>query len=90
MLYSPHCIITDCSHCVIDLGKKTEHNPGCDSDRKCCHEQCLGGCEGPGSASKCYVCKKVYHEGECLDRCPATNSLDEDLLEVRWYNNHCY
>ncbi|CAL8069763.1 unnamed protein product [Calicophoron daubneyi] len=36
----------------------------------CCHSECLGACNGPGSMN-CVSCKRVIFDKQCLSRCPA-------------------
>lgn len=43
-------------------------NP-CMKNRTCCHPQCLGGCSGT-TAQDCFVCKRVVHNGTCIEDCP--------------------
>ncbi|XP_035026675.1 insulin receptor a isoform X1 [Hippoglossus stenolepis] len=42
----------------------------CTKDNQCCHDQCLGGCLKPNSASHCVACRGLQLEGDCVDRCP--------------------
>jgi len=35
----------------------------------CCHEQCIGGCMGPGN-DQCYACRNVYFNRTCVESCP--------------------
>ncbi|XP_067952059.1 insulin-like peptide receptor [Watersipora subatra] len=62
-------------------------NTGCDTNGKCCHSQCLGGCTQINSARHCYVCQKVSYNGECLSECPERNANGEPLLEM--LNRYC-
>ncbi|KAG9332232.1 hypothetical protein JZ751_015523 [Albula glossodonta] len=43
----------------------------CSRDNQCCHDQCLGSCLAPGSASKCVACRQYLHGGMCVERCPS-------------------
>uniref|UniRef100_A0A7N8WTW5 Insulin receptor n=1 Tax=Mastacembelus armatus TaxID=205130 RepID=A0A7N8WTW5_9TELE len=45
-------------------------NRACTTDDQCCHDQCLGGCLKPNSASHCVACRGLQHEGSCVERCP--------------------
>ena len=56
---------------------------GCDSQGKCCHFQCLGGCYGP-LASDCYVCRFRNLNGTCMPKCPV------NTYEVLHYCNYPY
>ena len=48
-----------------------------DGVRKCCNEQCIGGCFGP-SSKECVACKQVLGiDGRCQTRCGPT-------YKVRW------
>uniref|UniRef100_A0A674N3A4 Tyrosine-protein kinase receptor n=1 Tax=Takifugu rubripes TaxID=31033 RepID=A0A674N3A4_TAKRU len=42
----------------------------CTKDDQCCHEQCLGGCLQPGSASHCVACRGLEYKGTCVEKCP--------------------
>ncbi|TNM98429.1 hypothetical protein fugu_014675 [Takifugu bimaculatus] len=42
----------------------------CTKDDQCCHEQCLGGCLQPGSASHCVACRGLQYKGTCVEKCP--------------------
>ncbi|XP_053740412.1 insulin receptor a [Synchiropus splendidus] len=42
----------------------------CTKDDQCCHDQCLGGCLKPHSASHCVACRGLRHQGTCVERCP--------------------
>lgn len=78
-----HCsispIVTDCPRECIE---GDAHHRGCDDRGRCCHAQCLGGCVKSGSPSECYACRNIYHNGECMDKCPTFDSYGEELLEV--------
>ncbi|KRZ21899.1 Insulin receptor [Trichinella pseudospiralis] len=41
----------------------------------CCHRSCAGGCTGPAD-HQCMACRRVHHNGRCLDQCP------DGLLEL--------
>uniref|UniRef100_A0A8C5Q2V6 Tyrosine-protein kinase receptor n=1 Tax=Leptobrachium leishanense TaxID=445787 RepID=A0A8C5Q2V6_9ANUR len=43
---------------------------GCTTDNQCCHSSCLGGCSKPNDPSKCIACRRLMHEGVCMDTCP--------------------
>ncbi|KAF7661876.1 hypothetical protein LDENG_00252400 [Lucifuga dentata] len=42
----------------------------CTKDDQCCHEQCLGSCLKPNSASHCIACRNLLHQGTCVEQCP--------------------
>jgi len=42
----------------------------CSLQGQCCHDQCLGGCAGPGNASSCVACRNLQHGNTCVDKCP--------------------
>ncbi|XP_068196167.1 insulin receptor a [Antennarius striatus] len=45
----------------------------CTKDDQCCHDQCLGGCTKPNSASHCVACRGFQHDGSCVERCPISH-----------------
>ena len=62
-----------CDH--VECGDK-----GClrDNPKRCCHEECLGGCFHLNSPRHCYACKhfRQISDGECVPECQS------DLYEV--------
>uniref|UniRef100_A0A8C3B1N9 Tyrosine-protein kinase receptor n=1 Tax=Cyclopterus lumpus TaxID=8103 RepID=A0A8C3B1N9_CYCLU len=42
----------------------------CSLQGQCCHDQCLGGCAGPGNASSCVACRNLQHGNTCVEKCP--------------------
>ncbi|XP_034038276.1 insulin receptor a isoform X2 [Thalassophryne amazonica] len=42
----------------------------CTKDDQCCHDQCLGGCLKPSSASHCIACRGLQHHATCVEHCP--------------------
>ncbi|KAJ8357694.1 hypothetical protein SKAU_G00204880 [Synaphobranchus kaupii] len=40
----------------------------CSRESQCCDEQCLGGCDAPGSPSTCVACRHYLHQRTCVDR----------------------
>lgn len=44
------------------------------SSHTCCHEECLGGCYGPGPGA-CVACKGALHQGVCVSSCPQGTHL---------------
>ncbi|VVC26261.1 Hypothetical protein CINCED_3A024692 [Cinara cedri] len=62
----PLCWNTDhCQRiCLPECG-----NNSCRPDGECCHEQCLGDCNGP-KQNDCYVCKYLEDDGDCVKECP--------------------
>ncbi|XP_072050525.1 insulin-like peptide receptor isoform X2 [Amphiura filiformis] len=38
--------------------------------RTCCHEQCIGGCDGP-TERDCVACRNLVVNKTCTDKCPA-------------------
>ncbi|KAM3604523.1 uncharacterized protein V6R79_012509 [Siganus canaliculatus] len=57
------------NHCQRMCPVHCKHR-ACSKDDQCCHDQCLGGCLKPNSASHCVACRGLQHEGSCVDRCP--------------------
>ncbi|XP_051944822.1 insulin receptor a [Hippocampus zosterae] len=57
-------------HCQRMCPVHCKHG-ACTQDLQCCHEQCLGGCLQPRSASHCVACRGLRHGGGCVERCPA-------------------
>ncbi|KAM9789417.1 insulin receptor a [Neosynchiropus ocellatus] len=47
----------------------------CTKDDQCCHDQCLGGCLKPHSASHCVACRGLQHQGTCVERCPENHYI---------------
>ncbi|XP_036443170.1 insulin-like growth factor 1b receptor [Colossoma macropomum] len=43
----------------------------CTANNECCHPQCLGSCTVPNSDRACAACQHYYHEGSCVQDCPA-------------------
>ena len=60
-----------------------DYNRGCAPRGGCCHQQCLGGCAYPDSPSDCYVCKNIFYNGTCMEKCPSMNADNETLYEVK-------
>nr|BAB83668.1 insulin receptor [Paralichthys olivaceus] len=56
-------------HCQKMCPVQCKHR-ACTKDDQCCHDQCLGGCLQPNSASHCVACRGLQLEGNCVDRCP--------------------
>ncbi|XP_037538287.1 insulin receptor a [Nematolebias whitei] len=56
------------SHCQKMCPAHCKHR-ACKDDQ-CCHEQCLGSCTKPNSASHCVACRGLQHESICVERCP--------------------
>ncbi|XP_037837848.1 insulin receptor a isoform X2 [Kryptolebias marmoratus] len=61
------------SHCQKMCPAYCKHR-ACKDDQ-CCHEQCLGGCSQPGSASHCVACRGLQHDGTCVERCPSNHFI---------------
>uniref|UniRef100_A0A665TGP9 Tyrosine-protein kinase receptor n=1 Tax=Echeneis naucrates TaxID=173247 RepID=A0A665TGP9_ECHNA len=57
------------NHCQRMCPVQCKHR-ACTKDDQCCHDQCLGGCLKPNSASHCVACRGLQYEGTCVDRCP--------------------
>ncbi|XP_038573533.1 insulin receptor a isoform X2 [Micropterus salmoides] len=58
------------SHCQRMCPVQCKHR-ACTKDDQCCHDQCLGGCLKPNSASHCVACRGLQGpEGNCVERCP--------------------
>ncbi|XP_039998890.1 insulin receptor a [Xiphias gladius] len=57
------------NHCQRMCPVQCKHR-ACTKDDQCCHDQCLGGCLKPNSASHCVACRGLQHEGNCVERCP--------------------
>ncbi|PAA68353.1 hypothetical protein BOX15_Mlig024402g2, partial [Macrostomum lignano] len=45
----------------------------------CCHQNCLGGCRGPGNAD-CIACRHLLLDGRCVDRCPASHVSHQNWM----------
>ncbi|XP_074000153.1 insulin-like receptor isoform X2 [Rhodnius prolixus] len=60
----------------------------CNVDGKCCHLQCLGGCEDGQSSDHCINCKNVLFENKCISKCPANTY--EYLNRRCVYESECY
>ncbi|KAM6948796.1 insulin receptor a [Aplochiton taeniatus] len=56
-------------HCQRMCPSSCKHR-ACTKDNQCCHDQCLGGCAEPRSASKCVACRNLMHRDTCVERCP--------------------
>jgi len=59
---------------VTTATREQENSQSSRSRHFCCHEQCAGGCSGPGS-HQCHVCKNVAHNDDCLSMCPTSYYL---------------
>uniref|UniRef100_A0A8C4E0E0 Tyrosine-protein kinase receptor n=1 Tax=Dicentrarchus labrax TaxID=13489 RepID=A0A8C4E0E0_DICLA len=57
------------NHCQRMCPVQCKHR-ACTKDDQCCHDQCLGGCLKPNSASHCVACRGLQHEKNCVERCP--------------------
>ncbi|KAM6989216.1 insulin receptor-like [Tautogolabrus adspersus] len=57
------------NHCQRMCPVQCKHR-ACTKDDQCCHDQCLGGCLKPHSASHCVACRGLQYEGTCVERCP--------------------
>uniref|UniRef100_A0A3Q3K1Z3 Tyrosine-protein kinase receptor n=1 Tax=Monopterus albus TaxID=43700 RepID=A0A3Q3K1Z3_MONAL len=57
------------NHCQRMCPLHCKHR-ACTKDDQCCHDQCLGGCMKPNSASDCVACRGLQHEGNCVEHCP--------------------
>lgn len=44
-------------------------NGACNDNGECCHEECLGGCNGQGPGN-CSACKRFVWKGMCKRKCP--------------------
>jgi hypothetical protein len=47
---------------------------GCSVDGECCHEQCLGGCDGT-KHNNCFACKYLEDENDCVKACPSNTLI---------------
>ncbi|KAJ3595166.1 hypothetical protein NHX12_004470, partial [Muraenolepis orangiensis] len=56
-------------HCQRMCPVHCKHR-ACTQGDQCCHEQCLGGCLRPDSASHCVACRHQQHGDSCVERCP--------------------
>ncbi|KAM8860721.1 insulin-like growth factor 1a receptor [Synchiropus picturatus] len=43
----------------------------CTDRGECCHPQCLGSCYEPNNDMACSACLHYYHDGRCVQDCPA-------------------
>ncbi|XP_055031815.2 insulin-like growth factor 1b receptor isoform X1 [Misgurnus anguillicaudatus] len=43
----------------------------CMDSGACCHPQCLGSCTEPDNDRACAACQHYFHEGRCVENCPA-------------------
>uniref|UniRef100_A0A672ZAC8 Tyrosine-protein kinase receptor n=1 Tax=Sphaeramia orbicularis TaxID=375764 RepID=A0A672ZAC8_9TELE len=59
-------------HCQRMCPVQCKHR-ACTKDDQCCHDQCLGGCLQPSSASHCVACRGLQHGDTCVERCPANH-----------------
>ncbi|XP_062338372.1 insulin receptor-like [Osmerus eperlanus] len=66
-LFSERCWTQ--KHCQRVCPSTCKHR-ACTLDNQCCHDQCLGGCLEPNSASKCVACRHLQHGGTCVEKCP--------------------
>ncbi|ROT82246.1 insulin-like growth factor 1 receptor precursor [Penaeus vannamei] len=53
-------------HCQALCGGEC---PGGCVGNQCCHEECLGGCQRPHSATSCHACRNLLDEGRCTQSC---------------------
>ncbi|ROT82247.1 hypothetical protein C7M84_024593 [Penaeus vannamei] len=53
-------------HCQTLCGGEC---PGGCVGNQCCHEECLGGCQRPHSATSCHACRNLLDEGRCTQSC---------------------
>ncbi len=71
-----------CLECTRNSGRGPELEVcrgGCHwADKTCCHDQCVGGCDGPSDAD-CFACRHVFYGNRCVPRCPS----DEFLVKNR-------
>ncbi|KAM7379575.1 hypothetical protein PAMP_005121 [Pampus punctatissimus] len=56
-------------HCQRMCPVQCKHR-ACTKDDQCCHDQCLGGCLKPNSASHCVACRGLQAQGTCVEHCP--------------------
>uniref|UniRef100_A0A667YS26 Tyrosine-protein kinase receptor n=1 Tax=Myripristis murdjan TaxID=586833 RepID=A0A667YS26_9TELE len=61
-------------HCQRMCPVHCKHR-ACTKDDQCCHDQCLGGCLKPDSASQCVACRNLEHQGTCVERCPENHYI---------------
>ena len=67
-------VVTVCSKCKdrsCNMTTTRDENQKVQHSYFCCHEECAGGCTGPGS-DQCDVCKHVSHNNTCLSTCPTS------------------
>ncbi|KAK9497178.1 hypothetical protein O3M35_004544 [Rhynocoris fuscipes] len=74
-----HCQIVCPKHC----------GGSCNADGKCCHLECLGGCDAGGQSSDhCFSCRNVLFENKCISKCPANTYKYLNRRCV--YESECY
>ncbi|TKR95046.1 hypothetical protein L596_009266 [Steinernema carpocapsae] len=56
-----------CDHAIYANGTA---GPGCSPDGTKCHYSCLGGCSRVDDPSACHSCRRVAHNGKCVENCP--------------------
>uniref|UniRef100_A0A7N6FJJ3 Tyrosine-protein kinase receptor n=1 Tax=Anabas testudineus TaxID=64144 RepID=A0A7N6FJJ3_ANATE len=62
------------NHCQRMCPIQCKHR-ACTKDDQCCHDQCLGGCLKPNSATHCVACRGLHHDGNCVERCPENHFI---------------
>ncbi|XP_050440178.1 insulin-like receptor [Adelges cooleyi] len=80
----PLCWNTD--HCQRIC--PSDCNGLCSMDGKCCHEQCLGGCVEENKQDKCFACKELEIERNCVTACPANTLIYQNRRCISEYS--CY
>ncbi|XP_076334616.1 insulin-like peptide receptor [Tachypleus tridentatus] len=58
------------SHLCQKVCSETCQSSTCDNQGRCCHKECLGGCNGI-SSSDCKSCRNVVYVDRCLEKCPS-------------------
>uniref|UniRef100_A0A665TR81 Tyrosine-protein kinase receptor n=1 Tax=Echeneis naucrates TaxID=173247 RepID=A0A665TR81_ECHNA len=77
------------NHCQRMCPVQCKHR-ACTKDDQCCHDQCLGGCLKPNSASHCVACRGLQYEGTCVDRCPENHFTYKGWRCERSKNPDCH